>query len=87
MGELEVLLAEGDADDGDVEQHSEEEVRQHDADASEEEPQHIHQGVEASRLAFRLLDLFPERPQSQRTQFEDLHPEGDADDGDAESYA
>lgn len=87
VGELEVLLAEGDADDGDVEQHPEEEVRQHDADAAEEEPQNVHQGVEASRFAFRFLDLFTEWPQSQHAQLEYLHAEGDADDGYTQHYA
>ena len=81
VGELEVLLAEGDTDDGDEEQAAEEHVREPDPDATDEEPQHVH-----GRVQTAAGGLFPhlraKGPQSQQAELQRLQTKGDADDGD-----
>ena len=86
MGELEVLLAEGDADDGDIEQAAEEYVREPYPDAADEEPQDIHSGVQTAAGGL-LLHLRAKGPQSQESELQRLQTEGDSDDGDHHSQA
>lgn len=81
IGQFEMLLAEGDADDGDVEEQSEEDMGEPDPHASHEEPDDVHQGVEASTGGL-LHDLRAKGPQGKHAQFQRLQSEGDADDGD-----
>ncbi len=54
MGELEVLLAEGDADDGDVEKATEEHVSKPYPQSTDEEPQDVHARVQATTCWFLL---------------------------------
>ena len=81
MCELEVLLAEGDADDGDIEQAAEEHVREPYPNTTDEEPQDIHARVQTAAGGL-LLHLRAKRPQSQKSELQRLQTEGDSDDGD-----
>ena len=54
MGELEVLLAEGDADDGDEEQATEEHMREPYPQSTDKEPQDVHARVQATTCGFLL---------------------------------
>ena len=81
MGELEVLLAEGDADDGDIEQASEEHVREPYPNTTNEEPQDIHSGVQTAAGGL-LLHLRAKGPQSKESELQRLQTKGDSDDGD-----
>ena len=74
-------LSPGDTDDGDAEQQAVEEVGETDPNASNEEPQHIHEHAQTARL--RLLPLYfrAEGPNSQYAQLHTLQAERDTDDG------
>lgn len=86
MGELEVLLAEGDANDGDIEQATEEYVREPYPNTTDEEPQDIHSGVQTAAGGL-LLHLRAKWPQSQESELQRLQTKGDSDDGDHHSQA
>ena len=81
VGELEVLLAEGDANDGDIEQATEEHVREPNPNTADEEPQDIHSGVQTAAGGL-LLHLRAKGPQSQESELQRLQAEGNTDDGD-----
>ena len=49
---------------------------------SDEEPDNVHQGVEATVRSVCMNDFLAERPQGQYTQFQGLQAERNADDGD-----
>ena len=86
MSELEVLLAEGDANDGDIEQAAKEHVREPNPDAANKEPEDVHCGVQTSAGGF-LLHLRAKGPQSQESELQRLQTEGDSDDGDHHCHA
>ena len=69
------------ANDGDAEQQAVEDVGETDPDASNEEPQHIHEHTQTARLRLLPLHLRAERPDGQHSQFHALQAERDADDG------
>ena len=52
ISQFEMLLAEGDADDGDAQEQSEEDMGEPDPHSSHEEPDDVHQGVKASAGGF-----------------------------------
>ena len=81
MGELEVLLAEGDADDGDVEQAPEEHMREPYPQSADKEPQHVHGSVQTAAGGF-LLHLRAEGPQGQQAELQRLQTKGNTYDGD-----
>ena len=86
MGKFEVLLAEGDANNGDIEQAAEEYVSEPNPDTTNEEPQYIHSGVQTAAGGL-LLHLRAKGPQSQESELQRLQTEGDSDDGDHHSQA
>ena len=86
MGELEVLLAEGDADDGDIEQAAEEHMREPNPNTANEEPEDIHSGVQTAAGGL-LLHLRAKGPQSQESELQRLQTEGDSNDGDHHCHA
>lgn len=86
MGELEVLLAEGNANDGDIEQAAEEYVSEPNPNTADEEPEDIHSGVQTTTGGL-LLHLRAKGPQSQESELQRLQTEGDSDDGDHHSQA
>ena len=74
-------LSEGNADDGDVEDDTVEDVGEPYPDAAYDEPQHIHEHAQAARLRLLPLHFWAERPDGQYTQLHALQAEGNADDG------
>lgn len=86
MGELEVLFAEGDANNGDIEQASEEHVREPNPNTADEEPENVHCGVQTAAGGL-LLHLRAKGPQSQESELQRLQTEGDSDDGDHHCHA
>lgn len=81
MGELEVLLAEGDANDGDIEQAAEEYVSEPYPNTADEEPQDIHSRVQTAAGGL-LPHLRAKGPQGQQAELQRLQTEGDSNDGD-----
>lgn len=77
-----MLAGEGNADDGDEEQHPEEEVGDGYPNSADEDPNHIEQKVEAAAGAIVRDHLFAERPKGKPGQFKGLDTEGNAHDGD-----
>jgi hypothetical protein len=86
-GELEVLHAEGDADDGDAQQEPDTQVAQADPDAAAQQPDHVEDNGQAAGVVPGLPRGATERPQGQHTQLHRLQPERDADDGDHQQQA
>lgn len=86
MCELEVLLAEGDADDGDIEQAAEEHMRKPNPNTTDEEPQDIHRGIQTATGGL-LLHLRAKGPQGQKSELQRLQTEGNSNDGDHHSQA
>ena len=74
-------LSEWDANDGDAEYETIEDVGEPYPDAANEEPQHIHENAQAAWLRLPPFHFRTERPDGQHTQFQALQAEGDADDG------
>ena len=85
VSQLEMLLSEGNADDGDAEQHTEEHVREPYPDASHEKPDDIHH---AAQTAMRHLPAHTraKRPQRQQSQLDVLQAERNANDGNHQRY-
>lgn len=79
-GHLEMLHAEGYADDRDAQQEPEAQVRKADPDASDEDPDDVHDERQASPAVALVHDTATEGPQRQYRQFQGLQPEGYADD-------
>ena len=77
-----VHLSEWDANDGDAEYETVEDVCEPYPDAANEEPQHIHEDAQAAWLRWFPFHFRAERPDGQHTQFQALQAKGDADDGD-----
>ena len=69
------------ANDGDAEQQAVEDVGETDPNASNEEPQHIHEDAQTAWLWWFPFHFRAERPDGQHTQFQALQAKGDADDG------
>ena len=78
----EVHLSEWDADDGNTEYETVEDVGEPYPDAANEEPQDIHENAQTAWLWWLPFYFRTERPDGQHTQFQALQAERDADDGD-----
>lgn len=76
-----MLLGEGDADDGDEEQRTKEEVHQAGPQASEDDPNQIQRDADAADGAIRVFYLRTERPKTQQTYLKSLQRHGNTDDG------
>ena len=74
-------LSPRDADDCDAEKQAVEYVGETNPDATNEEPQHIHEYAQTTRLRRLPLHLRAERPDVQYAQLHALQAERDADDG------
>ena len=74
-------LSPGDADDGDAEQQTVEDMGEADPDAAHDEPQYIHERAQAPRLRLFPFHLRAERPDGQHAQLHALQAERDTDDG------
>lgn len=77
---LEELLAERDAEDGDAQQTSEKEVADCKRESAYEKPDHIDYERDGSTF---VADLSSERAEGQTGQFEALHPDWNTDYGHA----
>ena len=75
-------LSEWDANDGDAEYETVEDVGEPYPDAANEEPQHIHEDAQTAWLRWFPFHFRAGRPDGQHTQFQTLQAEGYADDGD-----
>ena len=82
--QLEVLQSERNADDGDAEDESEEEVADGEPEAADDNPKQVHEQGQTSGARVFLTYLFAEGPQGQFGEFDELPSEGKTDDGDAE---
>lgn len=74
-------LAERDAYDGDIEYDTEEDVGEPNPYSANEEPDDVHQQIQATVLLLFLSHRGTERPQGEDTEFETLQSEGNADNG------
>jgi hypothetical protein len=74
-----VHLSEGDANNRDAKYETIEDVGEPYPNASDEEPEHIHEHVQTARLWYLSFDVGTKRPNGQHTQFETLQSERDAD--------
>lgn len=84
LGEFEALYSERNADDRNAEHHADSGCGERDFDAAEKNPEHVEQ--QRCRPC-AVADFLPEREERQCREFEALHPDGDADDGQAPQYA
>ena len=75
-------LPKRDANDGNTEYETIEDVCEPYPDAANEEPQHIHEDAQAAWLRWLPFHFRAERTDGQHTQFQALQAERDADDGD-----
>ena len=75
-----MLIAPGDADDGDAAQQTEDHVQDGDLPETEQDPDEVHRRGQAARLGGPEHQLMTEGPERVRAQFEELHAERDADD-------
>lgn len=81
LSHFEMLFAERYSDDGDIEQHTKENVGEPYPYTTDEKPQHIHKQVQASMTVFFLNNRRAERPQFKHTDLDGLQSERYADDG------
>ena len=65
MGHLEMLLAEGDTEDGDIEQYAEEKMGEPDPYTTHKEPDDVHHRTQTAGLSFLRDDLRTEWPQTE----------------------
>ena len=79
-----MLLAEGDADDGDAADEAKHSMHGGNLPPTREDPDDVEHGVETSATVLLLYHLVPEGPQRKGTELHQLHTEGNADNGDAE---
>lgn len=61
---LEMLLSEGDADDGDIKKDAEDDVAEPCPQTTEDEPKDVQGDADATRWAVRLLHRRTERPEA-----------------------
>ena len=80
-----MLLPEGNADDGDTEQHAEEHVREPYPDATDEKPDDIHHAAQTAMSHFPAHTR-AKRPQRQQSQLDALDAKRNADDGDHQCH-
>ena len=80
-------LAEWDADDGDIENDTEEDVGEPNPNSADEEPDDVHQQIQATELLLFLSHRGTERPQGEDTEFETLQSEGNANNGNHQGKA
>ena len=80
LRDLEKLLSERDADDGDAPQQTDQRVAERHRQSEEDQPDDVR---ERRDRAAAVAHLFSERPERQRREFEALQAVGNADDGDA----
>ena len=86
-GYLEVLQTEGDADDGDAEQGTDNDVGKGDFYPAAEDPDNVQHQVNAAGLAVAEDGGFAERAEREDADFHQLEAEGDADNGDAKQQS
>ena len=82
-----MLYAPRNTDDGDAEQQAETDVNEGDLPPSKENPKKIHNNGQAARIVRAADDIVSERPEGVGAEFEELHAERNADDGDAHQQA
>ena len=81
---FEALQTEGNADDGDAENDSRDQVTEGKLDAAEEKPKDVD---DDGACFLAVNDLFPKGRESETGHFEALHADGDADDRHAPNNA
>lgn len=86
-GELEMLLAEGNADDGDAEEQAEENVHEPRPKAAENNPEDIEGKADAAGWLIGRSDVGTKGEEAEKPDLEGLQREGDADNGAGESEA
>ena len=74
-------LSERDADDCDIENDTEEDVGEPNPYSADEEPDDVHQQIQATMLLLFLSHRGTERPKGEDTEFETLQSEGNANNG------
>jgi len=74
-----MLVSERNTDDGDVKQQAKKQVREHDGQAADKEPDYIHNKRQAPRSCVVLYRFFIKRQQGHLCQFQRLQAEGDTD--------
>ena len=83
LGELEVLLAEWDADDGDAEDDADDAFNDGEFEAAEDDPDNVQDRM----LPKVAVDFLAKRPDDEAGHLPDLLPERDTDDGNAPNQA
>lgn len=81
--QAEMLEPEGDSHDGDTEKKAAHQVDDGNLPPSQQDPDEVHNNGQASRFLRTVYQFMAERPEGIGAQFEELHTEGDPDDGDA----
>ena len=76
-----MLIAKRNTDDGDVKQQAKKQVREHDGQAADKEPDYIHNKRQAPRSCVVLYRFFIKRQQGHLCQFQRLESERNANDG------
>jgi hypothetical protein len=82
-----VLLSKGDADNRNCAKQGEDQMRNHQFDSPEEDPEHIHYYRQASGTGRSIPDFLAERHETQNGQLEQLHTERNAHNSTAENQA
>lgn len=82
-----MLLSEGDADDGDEQQDTENEMHQAGPQAAEDDPNEVQRDANAADGAIRVFHLRSEGPEAQQTDLKSLQRYGNADDRDGQGQA
>ena len=83
-GDLEMLDAERDADDGDAADEAENEMGRGNLPPPDKDPEDVHTDAQTTCRILSLDDFRAERPEGEDAEFPKLTAERDADDGDAE---
>ena len=81
FGEFEVLLAEGDANDDDVEQYAENDMHQAGKEASADKPDDVERDADATRRARCASNFRTKGEEAEKANLEGLPCHGNADDG------
>ena len=84
--ELEVLATKRNTDDGDAKQNAEGKVCQTDPNATQYNPEEIHDDTQASTGLRSRLNALAERAEGKQTNFQCLDTEWNTDDGDHHAY-
>ena len=82
--QFEMLFGKGDADDGDGENQSRYQMDDHDLPSEKDGPDDVEQQVDAAPGVAGFNDRFAKGREGGNAEFDRLHTEGDADDGEAE---